>query len=52
MLFLLVDLANNPHKQRILYDEVKQVVGNKSEVTKEDYDKLSYLKACVKESHR
>lgn len=52
MLFLLIDLANNPEKQNVLYQEITDVVGDKSEITKEDYDRLSYLKACVKESHR
>ncbi|CAC5400383.1 CYP49A [Mytilus coruscus] len=52
MVFVLTDLALNQDKQEILNQEIQQVLGNQQTVTKEHLSKMSYLKACVKESQR
>lgn len=50
--FLLCDLAQNPDKQQKLYDEINAVIGNSRKVDKDHLAKMSYLKACVKETQR
>ena len=52
MVFLLADLAMNQDKQERLYEEIKRVVGDSQVLTKEHIAQMSYLKACLKESHR
>ncbi|XP_078343625.1 cytochrome P450 10-like [Oculina patagonica] len=52
LLWLLYNLARNPHAQEKLYQEVESVVGKDGDVTSQSLAKLSYLKACVKESMR
>ncbi|CAC5394468.1 CYP49A [Mytilus coruscus] len=52
MVFVLTDLALNQDKQEILNQEIQQVLGDQQTVTKEHLSKMSYLKACVKESQR
>ncbi|CAG2240224.1 CYP49A [Mytilus edulis] len=50
--FLLCDLAQNPDKQKKLYEEIKNVLGKSKKVKKSHLANLSYLKACVKETQR
>lgn len=52
VLWLLYNLGRNPHVQDKLYQEVLSVVGQDENVTSQSLAKLSYLKACVKESMR
>ncbi|CAG2253982.1 unnamed protein product [Mytilus edulis] len=52
LVFLLAQLALNPDKQAKLHDEIQQVVGDSQHLTKEHLAKMSYLKACLKESQR
>lgn len=52
VLWLLYNLGRNPHVQDKLYQEVLSVVGQDEDVTSQSLAKLSYLKACVKESMR
>ena len=52
MAFVLTDLALNQDKQEILNKEIQEVLGDQQTVTKEHLSKMSYLKACVKESQR
>lgn len=52
LLWLLYNLGRNPHVQENLYQEIESVVGKEEDVTSQSLAKLSYLKACVKESLR
>ena len=48
----MYNLGRNPHVQEKLYQEIESVVGKEEDVTSQSLAKLSYLKACVKESMR
>lgn len=48
----LCDLALHPDKQATLFEEVSRVVGDSSHITTEHLNRMSYLKACMKESQR
>ena len=50
--FLLCDLAQNPDKQKKLYEEIHSVIGHSKKVKKNHLSVMSYLKACVKETQR
>jgi cytochrome P450 len=58
--YLVYNLATNPDKQEILYDEIRRVIGPPSNEDDDDtttydadqYNSLEYLKATVKESMR
>ncbi|CAC5357580.1 unnamed protein product [Mytilus coruscus] len=50
--FVLCDLALNPDKQETLYEEITQIVGDKSVIGIDALQKMSYLQACIKESQR
>ena len=52
VLWLMYNLGRNPHVQDKLYQEVESIVGEDGDVTSQSLAKLSYLKACVKESMR
>ncbi|CAC5413945.1 CYP49A [Mytilus coruscus] len=52
LVFLLYQIAVNQDKQAKLFDEIKKVVGNSPKLTKEHLANMSYMKACLKESHR
>ncbi|XP_071131339.1 probable cytochrome P450 12a5, mitochondrial [Mytilus edulis] len=52
LVFLLYQLAVNQDKQSNLFEEIKKVVGNSQTLTKEHLANMSYMKACLKESHR
>lgn len=52
LVFLLAKLATNPEKQAALHEEIQRVVGDSNVLTKEHIAQMSYLKACLKESHR
>ena len=52
MVFLLMELAINQDKQAKLYEEIQRVVGDSPNLTKEHLAQMSYLKACLRESHR
>lgn len=50
--FFLYNLAKNPDKQEKLADEINQTIGNGEDITMENLEQLSYLKACLRESFR
>ncbi|XP_018322335.1 probable cytochrome P450 301a1, mitochondrial [Agrilus planipennis] len=50
--FLMYHLARFPRAQNILYEEVKKSVSSDGSITKSAFDKMVYLKACIKESLR
>ncbi|CAH3104924.1 unnamed protein product [Porites lobata] len=52
MLWLLYDLANNPKVQERVYEEVLSLIGPHGDFNSENFAKLQYIKACVKESMR
>ena len=49
--FFLLDLAQNPEKQEVLYKEILDVIGN-GNITETSVKKMKYLKACLHESQR
>lgn len=50
---VLYCLANNPEKQRILREELRNALPNKdTPFTPENMDRLPYLRACIKEGAR
>lgn len=49
---LFYNLAMNPDKQEILHKEIVDNIGTDQPLTPEALDKMSYLKAAVKESFR
>ena len=51
-LWALYHLARNSEIQEILYQEIFGILGKDGDVTAGSLAKLSYLKACVKESAR
>ena len=51
-LWALYHLARNQEIQQILYQEIFGILGKDGDVTAGSLAKLSYLKACVKESAR
>ena len=50
--FLLYELGKNPEVQQELYEEIKRVVGDNRIVNEDHFEKLKFLKNCVKESLR
>lgn len=51
--FILFHLANNPDVQEKLFKEIKTVLGSQdSQITGQHLNKMTYLKACIKESFR
>ena len=51
--FILFHLAANPAVQEKLFDEISRVLGtNDQPITGQHLNKMTYLKACVKESFR
>ncbi|KFM67015.1 putative cytochrome P450 12a4, mitochondrial, partial [Stegodyphus mimosarum] len=51
--FLLYNLAKNPDKQQILYEEISKLLPSKNlRVTPKVFSELKYLKSCMKESQR
>ncbi|CAA2987791.1 cytochrome P450 71A6-like [Olea europaea subsp. europaea] len=48
----LTELLRHPKIMKKLQNEVKQVAGNKLEITEDDLEKMPYLKAVIKESLR
>lgn len=51
--FFLYNIAKNPDKQEILYQELKKVLPNKEDrITPSIFNELRYLKACLKEAQR
>ncbi|XP_031571785.1 uncharacterized protein LOC116305923 [Actinia tenebrosa] len=51
-LWLLYSLARNPEAQERLYEEIVSVTGKDGYLTAKDMGRISYLKACLKESMR
>lgn len=49
--FLLYQLAANPEKQELLYEEIRETVGA-GEVTEAALRRMKYLRAASQESHR
>ncbi|CAC5413940.1 unnamed protein product [Mytilus coruscus] len=52
LVFLLYQLAVNQDKQAKLFEEIEKVVCNSPTLTKEQLASMSYMKACLKESHK
>ena len=52
LLWFLYNLARFSDVQEKLFQEIDGVVGKNSPVTTQNISKLSYLKACLKESMR
>ncbi|KAK6148274.1 hypothetical protein DH2020_019186 [Rehmannia glutinosa] len=48
----IADLIKNPRTMKILQNEVREVVGMKEDIGEDDLEKMSYLKAVMKESLR
>ncbi|KAL3642300.1 hypothetical protein CASFOL_013115 [Castilleja foliolosa] len=48
----IAELIKNPRTMKILQSEVRSVAGNKKEIDEDDLDKMTYLKAVIKESLR
>ena len=49
MLYLM---AKNPEAQEELYQQIRSVLGDRTEPTPEDLSKIPYLKGCMMESFR
>ena len=49
--FFLLDLAKNPDKQQLLYEEVENIIG-KEPISESKLNQMRYLKACLHESQR
>ena len=45
-------VAKNPNVQERLYNEIKSVLGERTQPTPEDLTKMTYLKGCMMESLR
>ena len=52
MIFLIANLAKNPHVQTKLQEELDKILPNRSDVVPDKLRELVYLKACVMESFR
>ncbi|XP_035214006.1 probable cytochrome P450 12a4, mitochondrial [Stegodyphus dumicola] len=51
--FLLYNLAKNPDKQQVLYEEISKLLPSKNHrITPKVFSELKYLKSCMKESQR
>ena len=50
--FVLYNLSRNPEKQEVLAQEIRSVLGDRTSVRSDDFEKLRYLKAVIKESFR
>ncbi|XP_035231609.1 probable cytochrome P450 12a4, mitochondrial [Stegodyphus dumicola] len=51
--FLLYNLAKNPDKQQILFEEISKLLPSKDlKITQNVFNELKYLKSCMKESQR
>ncbi|KAL3642302.1 hypothetical protein CASFOL_013117 [Castilleja foliolosa] len=48
----IAELIKNPRAMKILQNEVRRVAGNKKEIDEDDLDKMTYLKAVIKEALR
>ncbi|KAG2701873.1 hypothetical protein I3760_06G064800 [Carya illinoinensis] len=52
MLWAMAELARNPRSMKKAQDEVRNVVGNRGNVTESDITHLHYLKMIIKETFR
>ena len=50
--WLWYNLSKHPNVQEKLHDELHSVIGDSSVITAEHYNKLHYMKMCLKESMR
>jgi cytochrome P450 len=50
--YCMYSLATNPDKQDILVAEIDEHFPNKAEVSDNDMKTMTYIKACIKETHR
>ncbi|XP_050410435.1 probable cytochrome P450 12a5, mitochondrial [Patella vulgata] len=50
--FVMYNLCKNPSKMAILRQEIDEVIGQAREITSENFERLPYLKAVIKESLR
>ena len=50
--FLLYCMAKNPEAQEKLYEQIRSVLGDRTEPTPEDLSNMPYLKGCMMESFR
>ena len=52
LIFAMYCLAKNPDAQQKVYEEIRGVLNADEPITGEHINRLTYLKACVKESQR
>ncbi|PON72326.1 Cytochrome P450, E-class, group I [Parasponia andersonii] len=52
MEWLMAELVRNPREMKKAQEEVRRVVGNKSEITMDDINQMEYLKFVIKENLR
>ena len=52
MLWLLYNIARHPKVQEKLYEEVTSIIGKAGNMKEEDFARIPYMKACLKESLR
>ena len=52
MAFNLYNLAKNPEKQQILYEEIMNTAPVGQPLNGKIVDRMPYLKAVIKETHR
>ena len=50
--FNMYHLAKNPEIQQKLYKEIRDVISPSNNITYKLFDKMTYLKAVVKETYR
>ena len=50
--FLLYYMAKNPEAQEELYQQIRSVLGDRTQPTSEDLSKIPYLKGCIMETFR
>ncbi|GFQ04614.1 cytochrome p450 71a6 [Phtheirospermum japonicum] len=48
----IAELIRNPRTMKVLQNEVREVAGSKKEIDEDDVEKMTYLKAVIKETLR
>ena len=48
----MTELIRHPEMMKKVQNEVREIVGNKKDITEDDLDKMHYLKAIIKETLR
>ena len=52
LIWILYCLANHPHAQQKLFDEIETVLGGSDVIDAETLKSVPYVKACLKETFR